>query len=84
MTKYIWNDEEYTDRDELEDAIREYAEDSYDDMLNDVYGDIDVCGYSYCAADAFYRIDPIAYECGCNDYESSLWDDVEEVECDDE
>lgn len=47
-------------------------EDCYNDMLNDVYGEIDICGMKVWASVALKRIDPIAYRCGMNDYESML------------
>jgi hypothetical protein len=40
----------------------------YDDMLDDCYGMIDVCGYKYDASTALKRIDPIAYNVGFSDY----------------
>ena len=51
----------------------------YDDMLDDVYGDIEICGYSYSASVALKRIDPIAYDVGFSDYCGNIdLDDVQE------
>lgn len=47
-------------------------EDSYNDMLDDLYGEIDICGMKVWASVALKRIDPIAYRCGMNDYEDML------------
>lgn len=47
-------------------------EDYFNDMLDDCYQDVTIAGLSYSASVAFKRIDPIAYQCGMNDYESSL------------
>lgn len=44
----------------------------YHDMLDEVYGDVDICGYTRRAADVFKEIDPIAYQCGLTDYLDSL------------
>ena len=40
----------------------------YDDMLNECYGEIDICGLKYNAAYALKRLDPTAYGCGMNDW----------------
>ena len=45
---------------------------SYDEMLNDVYGTVIIAGYEYDTAQALKEVDPIAYSVGMNDYESSL------------
>ena len=49
----------------------------YDDMLDDCYPEIKVCGLMYSQSVALYRIDPIAYQTGMNDYESSLRTDYD-------
>ena len=50
----------------------------YDDMLNDCYPEVEVMGLKYSPSVAFYRLDPIAYQTGMNDYESTLRADHEE------
>lgn len=53
----------------------------YNEMLNEVYGETDICGLKYEAASALLRIDPIAYDVGFNDYiDSLLGDTLVEVE----
>jgi len=47
-------------------------EEMYNDMLNDVYGTVNIAGYEYDTAQALKAIDPIAYSVGMNDYESQL------------
>jgi len=49
----------------------------YDDMLDDWYPEIKVGGLMYSYSIALYRLDPIAYQVGMNDYESSLRADYE-------
>ena len=51
--------------------------DYYDEMLDECYGEIDICGCSYCPSIALYRVDPIAYNCGMNDYYDSVAKDIE-------
>ncbi len=50
----------------------------YDDMLNEIFGTIKICGYEYSASRALYRVDEIAYRVGMNDYESILREAHEE------
>jgi len=50
----------------------------YDDMLDDCYPEIKVGGLMYAQSVALYRIDPIAYQVGMNDYESALRTDYED------
>jgi hypothetical protein len=54
----------------------------YQDMLDDVYGDINICGYEYPASAVLRDVDPTAYRCGYVDYISSLLDDGIMVEID--
>jgi|TARA_R110001592_G_scaffold303917_1_gene576187 hypothetical protein len=49
----------------------------YDDMLDECYPEIKVGGLMYAQSVALYRLDPIAYQVGMNDYESSLRTDYE-------
>ena len=37
------------------------------DRLNEVYGEIDVCGYKHHAGNLLKEIDPTAFRCGMND-----------------
>ena len=50
-------------------------EESYREMLDDVYGEIEICGLTYAASVALERVDPIAYRVGLSDYESMVEDD---------
>ena len=49
----------------------------YDDMLDSCYPDVEIGGLKYAHSVALYRIDPIAYQVGLNDYESSLRSDYQ-------
>lgn len=64
---------------EVADYISEYADEQlYSDMLDDCYGDVDICGYSYSASIALERVDPIAYRCGLSDWRSDVWSEVQD------
>lgn len=81
---YRFNDKVYATEDEVTDAISDYASETYDEWLDDGYGvrdgKINICGYWWYPSEAFKKLDPIAYNVGISDYESFLWDEVEEVE----
>lgn len=69
--------EYFVSEDEVASEIVENLDDDvYDEMLDEVYGEIDICGLSYMASVALYRVDPIAYNCGRSDYYDSLYDDM--------
>ena len=51
-------------------------EELFDEMLQECYGDVNICGLEYNQADIFERVDPIAYRCGVSDYFDSLLSDV--------
>lgn len=53
-------------------------EEAYRDMLDECYGEIEICGYTYPASVALAQVDAIAYRQGLLDYEDSL--DTEEEE----
>lgn len=55
------------------------AEELYSNMLDEVYGTINICGYNYIASHGLKEIDPIAYQTGMND-----WLDSEELEVSDD
>ena len=42
----------------------------YNDMLDDCYEMIEVCGYKYTPSEALKSIDPIAYQVGFDDWAS--------------
>ena len=50
----------------------------WDDLLDDSHPEVEVMGRKYSPSIAFYRLDPIAYQVGMNDYESVLRADHEE------
>ena len=62
------------------DYVNEYGvpvieyeiETMYIDMLDDVYGDIQVAGYRYSTSRVLKEVDPIAYRCGLAEYIDSL------------
>lgn len=51
---------------------QEISESKYEDILDDIYGEIEICGLTYSSGRALRELDPVAFRCGKNDYESSL------------
>jgi hypothetical protein len=47
-------------------------ESMYNEMLDDCYEMIDICGYKYLPSTTLKTVDPIAYRCGFVDYLDSL------------
>ena len=49
--------------------MNEYeATEAYNEMLNDCYPMVNICGYEYTPAYALKECDPIAYRCGFSDW----------------
>lgn len=44
-----------------------YAEDDFEDDLDEGYGDVRVCGYTYTAGRVLRAVDPTAFRCAYND-----------------
>jgi len=77
---FKFNNKVFKTREEVEDEVRSYAEETYDDMLDDCYPEVNICGFTYSASRAWESVDSIAYRCGFSDYENWLYDDIEEIE----
>ena len=45
------------------------SEEEFDNHLDEVYGNIDVCGISYPASRVLKDVDPTAYRVAMSDYE---------------
>lgn len=56
-------------------------EELYDEMLDDIYGTVQIAGFEYTTSRALKELDPIAYRCGLADWRDSLeTDDANENE----
>ena len=53
--------------------------DEYMEWLDEVYGEVSICGYSYGAGQALEATDPVAFRCALGDYESNLQAEMEEA-----
>jgi hypothetical protein len=45
---------------------------TYDDFIDEITGEIIILGMSYCASRVLKELDPIAYECSKSDYADSM------------
>lgn len=61
---------------ELEEKIEyfepEISDEQFRDFLDDVYGDVEICGMRYCSGHALQELDPIAFRVGKSDYCASM------------
>ena len=51
-----------------EELTEQELEEQFDDMLDEVYEDVAVAGYTYATSRALRELDPIAYRCAFNDW----------------
>lgn len=51
----------------------------YMEFLDEVYGEVTICGMTYSAGTALEAVDPIAFRCGLGDYESEIQAELEEA-----
>lgn len=66
--------------DDIQRVTESEALDQYNEMLDDCYPPVNVCGYEYDPSRALKELDPIAYRVGFSDYCSSLEADGYEIE----
>lgn len=75
----IWKTEygTYSDPREAAERIVEMCdEDYFDDMLDECYDEVKICGMSYAPAIALYRLDPVAYRCARCEWEDAEAGDI--------
>ena len=55
------------------------SNDEYMEFLDEVYGEVTICGMTYSAGTALEACDPVAFRCGLGDYESEIQAELEEA-----
>ena len=73
MKKYYINDYEvdYLDfKNALEDEINVYVEENYDDLLDEIYPEVEIGCCHFYPSEILKNCDPVAYRCGQSDEES--------------
>ena len=82
MEKYLVNTygNYWVECDSAESAAQEVIEnvdDCYwDDCLDEIWGEVEVCGYTYYASRALSLVDEVAYRCGKNDWLDGEYRDI--------
>lgn len=64
---------------DVRDGEVSMTDDEYSDMLDELYGEVEICGMSYSAGTALQLIDPVAFRCGKSDQESYLQSELEDA-----
>lgn len=80
MKKYFIDLEEVSEEDfyeELENEIRHYIEESYDDVLDDMYPPYEIGCCTFYASSVLRQLDPVAYNCGIDDFVDSEYSNAE-------
>ena len=52
--------------------LKEVSEDDYEAELDDIYGDVEICGMIFSSGRALRELDPIAFNCGISD-KPDIW-----------
>lgn len=79
---YLFNGKTYETREEAENAAYYLACETFDDMLDETYEEVSICGHTYSPSIALKRTDEIAYRCSLMDYANYLSYDIQEIEVD--
>lgn len=53
----------------------DYDETKYAEYLNELHGEVEICGITYPTGDALYAVDPTAFAVGMADWEAEQGDD---------
>lgn len=51
-------------------------EDMYEEILNECYEPVSICGFDYDQGHALRQLDPIAFRCGVCEYESQEFNEI--------
>lgn len=63
---------------------KEISDEDYQEVLNDAYGTIEICGQTFDSGYALRELDPTAFRCGKADHEDTIDDVWECSECSEE
>lgn len=58
---------EFEFKDKLEEAIENYVNEEYDDILDSGYSEVEVAGMTFSPSQVLKNCDPVAYRCGIAD-----------------
>lgn len=77
---FIFQGEKFETREEAENEADLVAEETFDDVLDECYPEVEVCGYYYPVSEILKRVDPILYRVSRSDYTDSLYCEIEEID----
>lgn len=63
---------------DVRDGEVSLSDSEYVDYLDEIYGDVQVCGMTYSAGSTLEAMDPCAFRCGKSDYESEIQSELED------
>lgn len=63
---------------DVENGEVSLSDDEYEEVLNELYGTVEVCGMTFDSGSILKDQDPTAFRCGKNDYESSIQTELED------
>lgn len=75
---FIFQGEQFEMREEAENEADLVAEETFDDVLDECYPEVEVCGCYYPVSEILKRVDPILYRVSRRDYADSLYYEIEE------
>ena len=77
--KWIIDGTEYTELEEATEAILdEIPEDDYNDWIDEVYPEIEIGCCRFYASEILKELDPIAYDCGMDDFKESIRESIQD------
>lgn len=56
----------------------ELTNSEYEDVLNDIYGDVEVCGQTFGSGSILVDADPVSFRCMKGEYEDQLQSELKE------
>lgn len=77
--KFSFNGKTYPSREDVEATVHEFAEETYDELLDAEYGEICIHGYYFTASEILKTLDPICYNQKLANYEAEVLDDIKEL-----
>ncbi len=80
MVKYLVDNEEVLEEsfyEKLEEAVRNYCEENYDDWLDEINEEVHIGSLTFYPSQILRECDPIAYRVGLDDYVNSEYEESE-------
>lgn len=78
--KYLVANEEVLEKDfysKLEDAVRNYCEENYDEWLDEIDGEVHIGSLTFWPSEILKKCAPIAYRVGLDEYVSYQYEEAE-------